>query len=215
MNAFAYPTDPAEIERRSFAEIRRLTDLSRFDSDQQQVVMRLVHTCGDPSVAADIHFSPGAVTAGLGALQANAPVLCDVEMVRHGINRRYCRGEVLCFLSADAADVAPHRSGETRSMAALAQWRDHLAGAIVAIGNAPTALFRLLELLHEGAPRPALIIGMPVGFISARESKESLLEQAPAGFNVPCITVRGRRGGSTLTAAAVNALARLAQGIRY
>jgi precorrin-8X/cobalt-precorrin-8 methylmutase len=215
MIRFDYLTDPLEIERRSFVQIQELTDLSRFDPDQQQVAMRLVHTSGDPDIVNDLDFSPGAVAAGVVALQRGARVLCDVEMVRQGISKRYVKGEILCFLDSEVVgECAPPR-GETRTMAAVARWSEHLAGNIVAIGNAPTALFRLLEMLYEGAPRPALIIGMPVGFISARESKQALLDHAPGQLQIPCITLQGRRGGSTLTAAAVNALARLAQGIRY
>ncbi|MFO1432307.1 MAG: precorrin-8X methylmutase [Candidatus Competibacteraceae bacterium] len=215
MMQFDYLTDPLEIERRSFAQIRQLTDLNRFDPEQQQVAMRLVHTSGDPSIVNDLQFSPNAVTAGIEALQRGAPVLCDVEMVRQGISRRYLKGEVLCFINSETVRERARERGETRNMAAMAEWKAHLAGSIVAIGNAPTALFRLLELLYAGAPRPALIIGMPVGFISAQESKQALSEHAPVHLATPCITLLGRRGGSTLTAATVNALARLAQGLRY
>ena len=214
MNRFDYLSDPAEIEQRSFAQIRALTDLRRFDADQQQVAMRLVHTSGDPSIVDDLYFSPGAVAAGVAALQQGAAVLCDVEMVRHGISKRYLQGEVLCFLHTDAT-AAAKETGETRSMAAMAQWPAHLAGSIAVIGNAPTALFRLLELLADGAPHAALIIGMPVGFINAAESKQALIDHAPGEFNVPCITLQGRRGGSTLAAATLNALARLARGVHF
>jgi len=215
MMQFDYPTDPQEIERRSFAQIRELTDLSRFDPDQQQVAMRLVHTSGDPGIVNDLQFSPNAVMAGIEALQRGAPVLCDVEMVRQGVSRRYLKGEVLCFINSETVSERAKQKGETRNMAAMAEWTGHLAGSVVAIGNAPTALFRLLELLYAGAPRPALIIGMPVGFISAQESKQALFEHAPVQLDTPCITLLGRRGGSTLTAATINALARLAQGLRY
>jgi precorrin-8X/cobalt-precorrin-8 methylmutase len=214
MSRFDYLTDPHEIERRSFEQIRQLTDLSRFDADQQQIAMRLVHTSGDPSISGAIYFSPDAVAAGLAALDAGAAVLCDVDMVRQGINRHYLAGEVHCFLRSAMTIERAKQSGETRSMAAMAQWTDHLAGSIVAIGNAPTALFRLLEMLYEGSPKPALIIGMPVGFINAQESKVALLEHGPQHFSIPCITVQGNRGGSTLAVAAVNALARLHNGIR-
>jgi precorrin-8X/cobalt-precorrin-8 methylmutase len=214
MSHFDYLTDPHEIERRSFAQIRQLTDLSRFDADQQQIAMRLVHTSGDPNIAEAIHFSPGAVAAGLAALTANAAILCDVDMVRQGINRHYLSSEVYCFLSSAKTVERAEQLGETRSMAAMAQWTDHLAGSIVAIGNAPTALFRLLDMLYAGSPKPALIIGMPVGFINAKESKAALLEHGPQHFSIPCITVQGNRGGSTLAVATVNALARLHNGIR-
>lgn len=214
MSRFEYLTDPHEIERRSFAQIRQLTDLSRFDADQQQIAMRLVHTSGDPSISEAIHFSPNAVAAGLAALDVGATILCDVEMVRQGINSHYLTGEVHCFLSSAKTVERAKQLGETRSMAAMAQWTDHLAGSIVAIGNAPTALFRLLEMLYDGSPKPALIVGMPVGFINAQESKAALLEHAPTSFFIPCITVQGNRGGSPLAVATVNALARLHNGIR-
>lgn len=210
---FDYIRDPLEIERLSFAQIRELADLNRFDPDQRQVAMRLIHTCGDPDICDDLYFSEGAVTAGLEALSQRAAVLCDVEMVRHGLSCRYLDGPVHCFLNTQGVEEQARLTGETRSMAALAHWRPYLADSIVAIGNAPTALFRLLEILADDAPRPALIIGMPVGFVGARESKEALMGYAP-GSGVPCITLRGRRGGSALTAAAINALARLSRGIR-
>jgi precorrin-8X/cobalt-precorrin-8 methylmutase len=215
MPRFDYLRDPDEIERQSFAQIRRLTDLSRFDADQQQVAMRLVHTSGDPGIVRDLHFSPGAVEAGLAALAQGADVLCDIEMVSHGISKRYLTGRVHCFLNSPEVAERARQSGETRSMSAMAEWPAHLAGGIVAIGNAPTALFRLLDLLDEGAPRPALIIGMPVGFINAAESKQALWDTAPTEFETPCITLLGRRGGSSLAAATLNALARMANGIRF
>lgn len=215
MPRFEYLRDPDEIERQSFAQIRQLTDLSRFDADQQQVAMRLTHTSGDPGIVHDLHFSPGAVAAGLAALTQGADVLCDIEMVSHGISKRYLQGTVHCFLNAPEVAERARQTGETRSMAAMAEWPAHLAGNIVAIGNAPTALFRLLDLLDEGAPRPALIIGMPVGFINAAESKQALWDIAPSEFETPCITLLGRRGGSSLAAATLNALARMANGIRF
>ena len=215
MSRFDYLRDPDEIERQSFTQIRQLTDLSRFDPDQQQVAMRLVHTSGDPDIVHDLHFSPGAVEAGLAALQQSADVLCDIEMVSHGISKRYLRGHVHCFLNSPTVAERARQTGETRSMVAMTEWPAHLAGSIVAIGNAPTALFRLLELLDEGAPRPALIIGMPVGFINAAESKQAMWEVAPSEFQTPCITLLGRRGGSSLAAATLNALARMAHGIRF
>ena len=215
MSRFDYLRDPDGIERQSFAQIRQLTDLSRFDADQQQVAMRLVHTSGDPGIVHDLYFSPGAVEAGLVALQQSAEVLCDIEMVSHGISKRYLQGQVHCFLNSPTVADRARQTGETRSMAAMTEWPAHLAGSIVAIGNAPTALFRLLELLDEGAPRPALIIGMPVGFINAAESKQALRDVAPSEFQTPCITLLGRRGGSSLAAATLNALARMAHGIRF
>ena len=215
MPRFDYLRDPDDIERQSFVQIRQLTDLSRFDADQQQVAMRLVHTSGDPGIVHDLHFSPGAIKAGLAALEQGANVLCDIEMVSHGISKRYLQGPVYCFLNAPTVADRARQTGETRSMAAMTEWLAHLAGSIVVIGNAPTALFRLLDLLDEGAPRPALIIGMPVGFINAAESKQALWEVAPSEFQTPCITLLGRRGGSSLAAATLNALARMAHGIRF
>lgn len=215
MDCFDYIRDPVEIERRSFVRIRELTDLSGFDPQQQQVAMRLVHTCGDPSIVDDLFFSTGAVDAGIEAVRRDAAVLCDVEMVRHGLNGRYLQGDIHCFLNAEGVAEQARACEETRSMAALSWWPDYLPGSIVAIGNAPTALFRLLEMLGEGVPQPALIVAMPVGFIGAKESKETLLDHAPGKLQIPCITLRGRRGGSALTAAALNALARLARGIRF
>lgn len=215
MPRFDYLRDPDEIERQSFAQIRQITDLSRFDPDQQQVAMRLVHTSGDPDILRDLRFSAGAVEAGLAALQNGADVLCDIQMVSHGISKRYLSGQVHCFLNAPEVAERARQTGETRAMAAMAEWPARLAGSIVAIGNAPTALFRLLDLLDQGAPRPALIIGMPVGFINAAESKQALWDIAPTEFRTPCITLLGRRGGSTLAAATLNALARMANGIRF
>lgn len=215
MPRFDYLRDPEEIERQSFVQIRQLTDLSRFDTDQQQVAMRLVHTSGDPDLIRELRFSPGAIVAGIAALSQGADVLCDIEMLSHGISKRYLKGQARCFLNAPEVAERARQTGETRVMAAMAAWIPHLAGNIVAIGNAPTALFRLLELLDEGAPRPALIVGMPVGFISAAESKQALWDLAPREFQTPCITLLGRRGGSGLAAATVNALARLVHGIRY
>ncbi|HRD48528.1 MAG: precorrin-8X methylmutase [Candidatus Competibacter sp.] len=215
MPRFDYLRDPDEIERQSFVQIRQITDLSRFDADQQQVAMRLVHTSGDPDIVRDLHFSSGAVAAGLAALAKGADVLCDIEMVSHGISKRYLHSPVLCFLNAPPVIDRARLARETRTMAAMEEWPAHLAGSIVVIGNAPTALFRLLDLLDEGAPRPALVIGMPVGFINAAESKQALWDIAPTEFQTPCITLLGRRGGSSLAAATLNALARMANGIRF
>jgi len=215
MSRFDYLRDPDAIERQSFEQIRQLTDLSGFDTDQQQVAMRLVHTSGDPAIVDDLQFSPGAVEAGLAALAQGADVLCDIEMVSHGISRRYLRGQVRCFLNAPEVADRARQTGETRAMAAMTEWPLHMVGNIVAIGNAPTALFKLLELLDEGAPRPALIIGMAVGFINAAESKQALWDIAASEFQTPCITLRGRRGGSSLAAATLNALARMSHGVRF
>ncbi len=209
---FEYLNDPKAIESESFAEIRRLTNLDRFDPKARQVAMRLVHSCGEPNIVEALHISHDAVARGIGAMWKRAPVLCDVEMLRHGLTRRFIDSDILCFLHAKDVGSRARARGETRSMAALHHWTPHLAGAIAVVGNAPTALFRLMEMLESGAPRPAIIIGMPVGFVGAAESKSALIEFAPR-HGIPCITLAGRRGGSALAAATVNALARLARGI--
>jgi precorrin-8X/cobalt-precorrin-8 methylmutase len=206
---FDYLRDPEAIEQASFHRIRELTRLDGLDADTAQLAMRLAHTCGEPDIVTDLALRNAPVAAGIAALGRAAPVLCDVEMVRHGLTRRFLGSKVYCHLHE--AIPAP---GETRTMAAVAHWLPRLDGAVAVIGNAPTALFRLLEHLHDGAPRPALVVGMPVGFVGAVESKAALLETAEA-LGIPAITVTGRRGGSALAAAAVNALARLQQGIRY
>lgn len=202
----AYVRDPAEIYRQSFAAIRREADLSRFSGGIEALAVRLIHACGMVDLAGDILFSEGAVEVGRAALAAGAPVICDAEMVRHGIIRRLlpAGNEVLCLLGD--ARVRPLAEGlaTTRSAAQVDLWDGHLAGAVVAIGNAPTALFRLLERLDAGAPKPAVILGFPVGFVGAAESKAELAAD-PRG--VPFVTVRGRRGGSAMASAAVNALA--------
>jgi precorrin-8X/cobalt-precorrin-8 methylmutase len=201
MTARAYIRDGAEIYRRSFAIIRGEADLARFTQEEERVAVRIIHACGIVAVAADLEFTPNAVQTGIEALQAGAPILCDARMVANGITRtRLPRdNQVICTL--DSPNVPAHTT--TRTAAAMELWRPHLAGAVVAIGNAPTALYRLLELLDEGLPPPACVIGMPVGFVGAAESKQALLEDG----RVPCLVVQGRMGGSAMTAAAVNALA--------
>ncbi len=206
---FAYLRDPEDIYRQSFATIRREADLSRFDADEAEVVVRLIHACGMVDLAADVVASPGAAKVGVTALQSGAPVFCDVEMVDKGIIRKRLpkANEIMCTLAdGRVADLASARQ-TTRSAAAVDLWDERLKDAVVAIGNAPTALFRLLERLEDGAPRPALIIGMPVGFVGAVESKQALIEGARG---IAFMTITGRRGGSALAAAAVNALAGLA-----
>lgn len=200
-----YEKDGAAIYRRSFAIIRAEADLARFAPEEETVAVRVIHACGMVEIAPDIVFSPGAAAAGRAALAAGAPILCDAQMVAHGVTRARlpANNEVICTLSDPAVPALADKLGTTRTAAAMALWRDKLAGAVVAIGNAPTALFRLLEMLDAGAPRPAVVIGMPVGFVGAAESKEALL----ADGRVPCVIVRGRKGGSAMTAAAVNALA--------
>ncbi len=208
-----YLRNPAEIERLSFQRIRAETDLSAFDDDQAQVVMRLVHTCGDPQLAQSLRFGGDAIGTGRRAIETRSAILCDVEMVRQGISRRYCDGPLHCFLNADGVAEAARQRGETRTMAGIERWPEHLEGAIAVIGNAPTALYRLLELLEQGAPHPALVVAMPVGFVGAEESRQALTELAPR-MDLPFITLSGRRGGSALAAAAVNALTRMAHGVR-
>jgi len=199
-----YVRDGAEIYRRSFATIRAEADLSGLPADVARVAVRMIHACGMVDLAADIGFSPGVVTAARKALLGGAPILCDAEMVASGVTRKRlpAGNEVICTLREESVPALAARLGNTRSAAALELWGDRLGGAVVAIGNAPTALFRLLELVAAGAPRPAAVIGIPVGFIGAAESKDAL-----AGSDLEFLVVRGRRGGSAITAAAVNALA--------
>lgn len=204
-NPLDYIRDGAEIYRRSFAIIRSEADLTRFDPEEERVAVRIIHACGMVEVTSDIAFAPGAVRAGIAALEAGAPILCDAKMVSNGVTKaRLPRGnEVICTLDDPRVPGLAAEMGNTRTAAAMELWRDRLEGAVVAIGNAPTALFRLLEMLDAGAPRPACVIGMPVGFVGAAESKEALI----ADGRVPYLAVRGRKGGSAMTAAAINALA--------
>jgi precorrin-8X/cobalt-precorrin-8 methylmutase len=200
---FDYVRDGAEIYRRSFAAIRAEADLSRFPADVARVVVRMIHSCGMTDLPADVGFSDGAVRRAREALLAGAPVLCDAAMVASGITRRRlpAANEVICTLGDPGVPALAQRLGTTRSAAALDLWGPRLAGAVVAIGNAPTALFRLLEMIGAGAPRPAAVIGIPVGFIGAAESKQAL-----AASGLDHLVVHGRRGGSAMTVAAVNAI---------
>lgn len=202
-----YLRDGDAIYRQSFAIIRAETDLSRFSEEEADIVVRMVHACGSTDAAKHIAFGGDAAEAGRKALAAGAPILCDAEMVAHGITRARlpANNEVICTLRDPRVPALAEKLGNTRSAAALHLWADKLGGAVVAIGNAPTALFRLLEMLDAGAPKPAVILGVPVGFVGAAESKDALAAN-PRG--VPYIIVRGRLGGSAMTAAAVNALAR-------
>jgi precorrin-8X/cobalt-precorrin-8 methylmutase len=205
--AMDYLRDPEEIVRRSFAAIRRETDLSGVPDDLTTVALRVVHACAMPDIVAELAWSPGAGAAGRAALQSGAPLLVDTEMLRHGITtaRLPAHNRVICTIDDPVTAALAQRRGTTRSAAALELWRPYLEAAVVAIGNAPTALFHLLEMLSAGAPRPALIVAMPPGFIGAAEAKEALIE---APFDVPYLTLRGRRGGTACAAAAINALAR-------
>jgi precorrin-8X/cobalt-precorrin-8 methylmutase len=198
--------DPDAIYARSFETIRQEADLSRFSEGEVSVAERIIHACGMVDAASDLVFSQGAVEAGRKALMSGAPVICDVEMVRHGVIARLLpkQNEVLCFLSDPGAARLAAEGKTTRSAAQVNLWIERMAGAIVAIGNAPTALFKLLELLDKSAPKPALILGFPVGFVGAAESKAELIDD-PRG--VAFITLQGRRGGSAMAAAALNALA--------
>ena len=213
MSRYAYLHDPGEIERESFVRIRACSDLQRFDREQAQVAMRIVHSAGDPALVEHLHFSADAVSAGRAALQQGAPLLCDTEMVSRGITRSMLDSPVHCFLNSAGVPELAKQRGETRTMAALEHWLPLLSGSVAVIGNAPTALFRLLELLADGAPPPALIIGMPVGFVGAAESKQALLEFAALAGRPPMITLAGRAGGSALAASVVNALARMNRGV--
>lgn len=201
-----YLRDGAAIYRQSFATIRREARLDAVPPDLEKLAVRVIHACGMVDIVDDLMASPGAGRAGREALARGAPILCDAHMVADGVTRaRLPQGNaVLCTLRAAAVPERARALGNTRSAAALDLWLPHLEGAVVAIGNAPTALFRLLELLDAGAPRPALILGFPVGFVGAAESKAALAEDSRG---VPFVAVRGRRGGSAMAAAAVNALA--------
>ena len=206
MSASAPILDPAEIYRRSFAIIQAEADLTRFDVATRSVVVRMIHACGMVDLADDIVVSPGFAASARAALEAGAPVLCDVEMVRHGVISRLMPAgkEVLCLLNDPQVRKIAARDATTRSAAQVDLWADRMGGAVIAIGNAPTALFRLLELIDAGAPKPAAIIGVPVGFVGAVESKDALAADPRA---VEFLTVKGRRGGSALASSAVNALA--------
>ncbi|GLY50758.1 precorrin-8X methylmutase [Lentzea sp. NBRC 102530] len=199
-----YIKDGAEIYRQSFATIRAESDLTGFPDDVARVVVRMIHACGMTDLPADVAFSPNVVRDARRALLAGAPILCDANMVASGVTRRRLPrdNEVLCFLQDPRTPELAQAIGNTRSAAALELLRDRFDGAVIAIGNAPTALFHLLDLIAAGAPRPAAVLGIPVGFIGAAESKEAL-----AATDLEHLVVRGRRGGSAMTAAAINAIA--------
>lgn len=203
---FDYEKDGAAIYRASFATIRAEAALDALPPDVSQVAVRMIHACGMVDLVKDLAYTPKAVAAARAALRAGAPILCDANMVASGVTRKRlpADNEVLCTLADPAVPELARQLGTTRSAAALELWRDHLEGSVVAIGNAPTALFRLLEMIEEGAPRPAAVIGVPVGFIGAAESKEALAGH-PAALDH--LVVRGRRGGSAIAAAAINAIA--------
>jgi precorrin-8X/cobalt-precorrin-8 methylmutase len=207
---YTYKTDGAAIYAESFATIRAEADLARFAPDEEPVAVRMIHAAGMVGLAAHLRFSPGMVGAARSALEAGAPILCDARMVSEGVTRKRlpAGNAVICTLHDAAVPALAARLGTTRSAAAVELWRPHLGGSLVAIGNAPTALFHLLEMLEDPAcPRPAAIIGCPVGFVGAAESKAALWAAQPA----PCLIVEGRLGGSAITAAAINALASRAE----
>ncbi|MDX3073399.1 precorrin-8X methylmutase [Streptomyces sp. NPDC088354] len=201
-----YEKDGPEIYRRSFAIIRAEAELDALPPDVAQVAVRMIHACGMTDLVRDLAFSPSVVADARAALRAGAPILCDVQMVASGVTRKRlpADNDVVCTLSDPAVPSLAAELGTTRSAAAMELWRDRLDGAVVAVGNAPTSLFRLLEMVEAGAPRPAAVIGVPVGFVGAAESKDALAAH-PSGLEH--LIVRGRRGGSALAAAALNALA--------
>ncbi len=201
-----YERDPSAIYRASFATVREEARLDRFSPAMERVAIRLIHACGMVEVADRLAFSQGAAEAGVKALADGAPILCDCEMVAAGVIRRNlpAGNDVIVTLNDSTVPALAKEIGNTRSAAAVGLWRDRIEGAVVAIGNAPTALFHLLELLDQGWPRPAVILGFPVGFVGAAESKAELAAR-PSGADF--IALRGRRGGSAMASAAVNALA--------
>ena len=207
MTQYDYMKDGTAIYERSFAIIRAEADLSRFSEAEADVAVRMIHAAGLVEAAPHFVFSPGFVAAARGALEAGAPIFCDAEMVARGVTpaRLPANNDVLCLLRDPRTPEIAREIGNTRSAAAIRLWLERMAGSVVAIGNAPTALFYLLELLRDGAPKPAAILGMPVGFVGAAESKDALAENS---YGVPFAIVRGRLGGSAMTAAALNSLAR-------
>ena len=207
MTEYDYIKDGTAIYEKSFAIIRAEADLSRFSEAESDVAVRMIHAAGLVEAAAHFVFSPDFVGSARAALQAGAPIFCDAEMVARGVTaaRLPAENEVICTLRDPRTPEIAREIDNTRSAAAIRLWLERMAGSVVAIGNAPTALFYLLELLRDGAPKPAAILGMPVGFVGAAESKEALAENS---YGVPFAIVRGRLGGSAMTAAALNALAR-------
>ncbi|MFJ6135076.1 precorrin-8X methylmutase [Kitasatospora sp. NPDC092286] len=201
-----YEKDGASIYRQSFATIRAEADLAALPADVSQVAVRMIHACGMVDLVEDLVYSPGVVASARRALRAGAPILCDVNMVASGVTRKRlpADNEVICTLTDPSVPELARKTGNTRSAAAMELWLPRLEGAVVAVGNAPTSLFRLLELIEAGAPRPAAVIGVPVGFIGAAESKDALAGH-PSGLEH--LVVRGRRGGSAIAAAAINAIA--------
>lgn len=207
---YDYEADGAAIYAASFATIRQESDLSAVPADAERVAVRMIHACGQTDLGRDLTIHPSLVSAARGALRSGAPILTDAHMVASGVTRSRlpAANEVLCLLRDPRVPQLAAAWGTTRSAAAVSLWEDRLEGSVVAIGNAPTALFHLLELVDAGAPRPAAIVGVPVGFIGAAESKQALVDH-PTG--IPYLAVRGRRGGSAMAASAINALAQEAE----
>lgn len=205
VSRYEYVRDGGAIYARSFAMIRAEADLARWTGAAERVVVRMIHACGMTDLPTDVEMAPGFSEAGVAALKGGAPVLCDVRMVADGVTRARLPADnpVICTLHDPRVPGLARELGTTRSAAAMELWREHLPGSVVAVGNAPTALFRLLELLDEGVAPPAAVVGIPVGFVGAAESKEALSRDG----RVPFVVVHGRRGGSAMAAAAVNALA--------
>lgn len=212
---YDYVTDGAAIYVDSFATIRAEADLSRIPADAEKVAVRMIHACGQTDLTRDLVIHPGLVSAARSALESGAPIITDAHMVAAGVTRARLprENDVLCFLRDPAVPTLAKEWGTTRSAAAVSLWTERLEGAVVAFGNAPTALFHLLETLRDGGPRPAAIIGTPVGFIGAAESKQALIDLATddPGLDVPFLAVTGRRGGSAMAASALNALAQEAE----
>ena len=201
---FDYLRDGAAIYRQSFAIIRQEAELERFSVAEERIAVRIIHACGMAEAARDLYFTPGAAGAAELALRNGAPIFCDSRMVAEGVTRSRlpASNDVVCVLSDPSTPALAARLGTTRTAAAIDLWLPRLGGSLVAIGNAPTALYRLLELIADGAPCPAAVVGMPVGFVGAAESKEALIDSG-----LPAIAIRGRKGGSAMAAAAINALA--------
>ncbi len=207
-----YITDPARIEEESFKQIRELCDLSKFSRKEQQVVMRIVHTCGLPEIVENTRISENAIDVGLQAIKNRESVICDVEMVKCSLTLRMMQQEPMCFLNKASVISQAKAHNKTRSMIAVDAWKSYIKDSIILIGNAPTALFRLLEILAEGSKKPALVIGVPVGFIGAAESKAQLWKEYEE-LGIECITIEGNLGGSAIAASVMNALLRIEQDI--
>ena len=213
-NFFNYEVAPQKIEQKRFQMIRSLTKLFDLDPEQQQVVMRIVHSIGVPEIAEQVKFSKNACRDGLAAIKNKATIFCDVEMVKQGLTKRMLKVNPQCFINDESVALLAKQTLETRSMAAISQWKPALQGSIVLIGNAPTALFRLLEVIQRTGVKPSLVIAMPVGFVGAAESKQTLWELHES-LGIECITLLGREGGSAATAASFNALLRCIRGEYY